>query len=60
MDPVLGSVLVSFIAAAAAIVTAVITARNSADRLRSEDLIRRLKKCLMEKHGETQEYVDQL
>lgn len=60
MDPVLGSVIVSFIAAIGAIVTAVITGRNSAERISDKDLIRRLKRRLIDKHGEDPDDVDDL
>lgn len=51
MDPVLGTVLVALIGSTAAIVTAIVTARGSADRLRDADTIRRLRKRIEENGG---------
>lgn len=52
MDPVLGSVVVALIASAGALGTAVITARNSADRLSDKDLIRRLSNLVTKLGGD--------
>lgn len=52
MDPVLGSVLGSFIVTAGAIVVAIIQARSSAERLERESRIDRLERRLIHTHGE--------
>lgn len=44
MDPVLGTVLVALIGTVGAIATAVLTGRGNADRLRQDDVERRLRK----------------
>jgi hypothetical protein len=60
VDPVLGSVIGSGVASLVALAIAVINGRNSADRLRLEDLVRRLRRRLIDKHGEAPEDVDNL
>jgi hypothetical protein len=60
VDPVLGSVIASALAGLSALAIAVINGRNSADRLRLEDLVRRLKRRLIDKHGEDPNDVDTL
>jgi hypothetical protein len=52
VDPVLGSVIASFTAGLFALAIAIVNGRNSADRLRLEELVRRLKRRLIDKHGE--------
>lgn len=51
MDPALASVLTALIASVGAIVIAVITGRNSAERLNDRDLIRRLRKKIVDLKG---------
>ncbi|GEP38901.1 hypothetical protein NPS01_25640 [Nocardioides psychrotolerans] len=52
MDPVLGTVVASFIAASASITIAIITSRNSAAMLEKEDKIRRQAKKITELGGD--------
>lgn len=52
MDPVLGSVLGSFIVSGGAIVVAFINARSSAERLMREARMDRLERRLIDVHGE--------
>lgn len=60
MDPVLGSVIGSFAAGAFALAIAIVNGRHSADRLRLEDVVRRLKRRLIDKYGEDPDDVDKL
>lgn len=60
MDPVLGSVIAGFIASSAAVIIAIVTGRNSAERLTDKDLIRRLKRRLVDVHGEDPADVEEL
>lgn len=55
MDPVLGSILVAFIASSGAIVTAIITARSNADRLIREQRIKRLERKVTDLGGDPNE-----
>lgn len=52
MDPTTGSVIAAALGSVTAVAIAIISGRNSADRLRLEDLVRRLKRRLIDKHGE--------
>lgn len=52
MDPVLGTVVASFMAAAASIIIAVISSKNGAAMLQKEDRIRRLSKKVTELGGD--------
>ncbi|UIU47054.1 hypothetical protein [Microcystis phage MinS1] len=52
MDPALASVVVAFIASAGAVITAIITGRASAERVRAEDRIRRLEKQVTDLGGD--------
>lgn len=56
----LGTTIVGVCGSLAGIVIAVISGRNSADRLRLEDLVRRLKRRLIDKHGEDPDDVDNI
>ena len=60
MDPTTGSVIAAALGSATALAIAVINGRNSADRLRLEDLVRRLKKRLIDRHGEDPDDVDDI
>lgn len=60
MDPTTGSVIAAAIGSMTALAIAIVNGRNSADRLRLEDLVRRLKKRLIEKHGEDPADVDDI
>jgi hypothetical protein len=60
VDPVLGATIGSTVASLVALAIAIVNGRNSADRLRLEDLVRRLKRRLIDKHGEDPADVDNI
>jgi hypothetical protein len=55
VDPVLGSIIVSFVTAIAAIGVAIITARSNADRLLREQENKRLRKKVTDLGGNPDE-----
>lgn len=55
MDPVTGSVIVAAVAAGASIANSVINARSSAERLRSDDTIRKLRALVTRLGGDPDE-----
>lgn len=52
MDPVLGTTLAALFASTSAVVIAVVNGRTNANVLRLEELVKRLKRRLIDKHGE--------
>lgn len=60
MDPTTGSVIAAALGSVTALAIAVINGRHSADRLRLEDLVRRLKRRLIDKHGEDPDDVEDI
>lgn len=60
MDTATASIIVAAIMGAASIGVAIVTGRTSAERLARDDQIRRLKRRLVETHGEDSGDVDQL
>lgn len=52
MDPVFGTVLVALIGTVGAIGTAILTGRGNADRLRQDDIERRLRRRIEDLGGD--------